>query len=91
MKEKLIIIRNFLYRLFLIGFVLSLLAQFVFMAAVKGQGIIDLSVMLNTPPVYLSTLITSSIIIIRVLFLYFVLLPALALHWTIARDKNIIE
>lgn len=90
MRNRLIVIRNFLYRLFLIGFILNLLAQFVFIAAAKGQGLIEASVMLNVTPLYLGTLITCSIIIMRVIFLYFVLLPALALHWTIAKDKNIV-
>lgn len=87
MKEKLIITRNFLYRFFLIGFVLNLLAQFVFMAAAKGAGIIELSKMLSVTPFYLGAIISTSIVAIRVFFLYFILLPAIALHWTIARDK----
>lgn len=86
MKEKLIITRNFLYRLFLIGFILNILAQFVFMAASKGVGISELSKMLNITPFYLGAIISTSIVAIRVFFLYFILLPALALHWTIARD-----
>lgn len=89
MKEKLITTRNFLYRLFLIGFVLNLTAQFVFMATAKGQGINELAQILSIPPFYLSGLIVSSIVVIRVIFLYFILMPALALHWTIARDKNL--
>lgn len=87
MKEKLIITRNFLYRLFLIGFILNILAQFVFMAASKGVGISELSKMLSITPFYLGAIISTSIVAIRVFFLYFILLPALALHWTIARDK----
>lgn len=87
MKEKLIIIRNFLYRLFLIGFILNLGAQFVFMAAAKGQGIVEVSKLLSVTPFYVGAFISSSIIIIRVIFLYFILLPAIALHWTVARDK----
>lgn len=89
MREKLILIRNFLYRLFLIGFILNVAAQFVFMAAAKGQGINELSQILSIPPFYLGELIVSSIVIIRVIFLYFILLPALALHWTVARDKSL--
>lgn len=91
MKEKLIIIRNFLYRLFVIGFILNLGAQFVFMAAAKGQGVVEVSKLLSVTPYYLGSLVSSSIIVIRVIFLYFVLLPALALHWTIARDKMYID
>lgn len=89
MREKLIITRNFLYRLFLIGFILNLLGQLVFMAAAKDQSLIELSKLLSITPFYLGAVITSSIVFMRVVFLYFVLLPALALHWTIARDKHI--
>lgn len=87
MKEKLIITRNFLYRLFLIGFILNIIAQFIFMAATKGQGVIELSKMLSITPFYLGAIVSTSIVAIRVFFLYFILLPAIALHWTIARDK----
>lgn len=89
MRNKLIITRNFLYRLFLIGFILNIAAQFIYMAAVKGQAIIQLSQLLSITPFYLGALVTSSIIVIRVILLYFVLFPALALHWTIARDKHL--
>lgn len=87
MKEQLVITRNFLYRLFLIGFILNIAAQFIFMAASRGTGIIELSKMLSVTPFYLGAIISTSIVFIRVFFLYFILLPALALHWTIARDK----
>lgn len=91
MQNKLIVIRNFLYRLFLIGFIINLLAQFMFMVAAKGQGIVELSTLLNITPFYIGAIITTSIVTMRVIFLYFILFPALALHWTIARDKNIIK
>lgn len=91
MKEKLIVTRNFLYRLFLIGFALNLGAQFVFMFAAKNEGLNQVSKLLNITPFYLSAMITLSIVLTRVIFLYFVLLPALALHWTVARDKYLME
>jgi len=90
MKENLIITRNFLYRLFLIGFVINFLAQFIFMFAVKAQGINELAQMLSVSPLDLGQTIFSSIIYIRVILFYFILLPALALHWTIARDKKLL-
>lgn len=89
MREKLIIARNFLYRLFLIGFIANVAAQIIFMAAAKGHAINQLSQMLTITPFYLGALVTSSIIVMRVIFLYFILFPALALHWTIARDKHL--
>lgn len=91
MKEKLIITRNFLYRLFLLGFLINLFAQFVLMIAVKQGAMIELSQMLSVSPFYLGELVTTSIIIMRIVLFYLVLLPALALHWTIARDKNILS
>lgn len=90
MKENLILTRNFLYRLFLIGFILNIIAQFVFMAAAKGQALIQISQFISIPPYYLGELIVTSIVVIRVIFLYFILLPALALHWTVARDKKLL-
>lgn len=90
MKEKLILIRNFLYRLFLLGFLINVFAQFVLMVAVQGGALMELSKLLNVSTFYLGEMITSSIVIIRIILFYFVLLPALALHWTIARDKNLI-
>lgn len=87
MREKLVITRNFLYRLFLIGIVLNILVQFVFMMAMKGQGINEISQILNVPQYYVIQLIISSIISVRIILIYFILCPAFALHWTIARDK----
>lgn len=89
MKEKLLITRNFLYRLFLLGFVVNFFAQFILMIAVNGGALLELSRLLSVTPFYLGELITSSIVIMRVILFYFVLLPALALHWTIAKDKNL--
>lgn len=89
MKEKLIITRNFLYRLFLLGFIINLFAQFVLMIAVKNGAFLELAKTLSVSTYYLGELVTSSIVIMRIILFYLVLLPALALHWTIARDKNI--
>ena len=89
MKQKLLLARNFLYRLFLIGFVINFSAQMIIMIAVKNGALVELGQMLSVTPFYLGSLITSSIINVRVALFYFVLLPAFALHWTIARDKNL--
>lgn len=89
MKEKLLVARNFLYRLFLLGFLINLFAQFVLMIAVKQGAIAELSQALSVSTYYLGELITSSIVITRIILFYLVLLPAFALHWTIAKDKNI--
>lgn len=89
MREKLIITRNFLYRFFILGFIINLIVQFIFSAAVKTQGVNELSQMLSVSSYYLAQLIISSIVFIRVFLFYFVLLPAIALHWTIARDKHL--
>lgn len=88
MKEKLIITRNFLYRLFLIGFVLNILFQLLFMF-IAGPKLTDASNILQLPPYYLVELLISGIAFIRMFLVYFILCPALALHWTIARDKNL--
>lgn len=88
MKEKLIIIRNFLYRLFIIGFILNIISQIPFVL-VKMQSINEAAVFLGVPPYYLMELLITSITVLRIILVYFILCPALALHWTIARDKSL--
>lgn len=89
MRVNLIVTRNFLYRLFVIGFVVNVLAQMVFMVAAKGQGIVEMATILNITPFFVGAIITASLVVMRMIFLYFVLFPALALHWTIARDTDV--
>lgn len=88
MKENLTVIRNFLYRLFLIGFIFSALTQ---LGIIFGnfQGISEASKMLHVSPEYLIELILNSITVVKTFLFYCVLCPALALHWTIAKDKNL--
>lgn len=86
MKEKLIVIRNFLYRLFVIGFILNLVAQVPF-AFVKIQTLNVAAIFLGIPTSYFMELLITSVTVIRIILIYFVLCPALALHWTIAKDK----
>lgn len=87
MREKLILIRNFLYRFFVIGFVFNVLFQLLFMY-LGVKGLQEASRVLELRPYYLIELLITIISYLRVFFVYFVLFPALALHWTIARDKN---
>lgn len=91
MREKLIVTRNFLYRLFFIGFVFNVFAQIIFMLAASGHGLAQASRAISVPPFYLGEMVVTSIMIIRMFLFYAVLLPALALHWTIARDKVLKE
>lgn len=87
MREKLIVIRNFLYRLFFIGFIFNLFAQVIFMLAATGHGLDDAARAISVPPYYMGEMVVTSIMIIRMFLFYAILLPAFALHWTIARDK----
>lgn len=89
MREKLIVTRNFLYRLFIISFIINIIAQIILTLATKSNNINQVSLMLGVTPFYLAQLIFTSIVIIRVFLFYFILLPAIALHWTIASDKHI--
>lgn len=86
MREKLILVRNFLYRFFVIGFVFNVLFQLLFMF-LGVKGLQEGSRILELRPYYLIELLITLIAYLRVFFVYFVLFPALALHWTIARDK----
>lgn len=91
MRKKLVVTRNFLYRLFFIGFAFNVLAQVIFMLAAKGHGMEEVSRAISVPPYYLGEMVVTSIMIIRMFLFYAVLLPAFALHWTIARDKELKE
>lgn len=86
MKDKLLIARNFLYRLFLIGFLFSVLFQLAFMS-LSTPLINEATKLLGLPPLYIQELVISYLAFIRVVLVYFILSPALALHWTIAKDK----
>lgn len=86
MKENLIIIRNFLYRLFLIGFVLNLIFQLVFIFH-GFQEIDEAAKMIHVSSNYLIELILNSITDVKTFLFFGVLCPAFALHWTISRDK----
>lgn len=88
MREKLILVRNFLYRLFLIGFLFSVFAQVMYML-MSGPTIIEATKLLGLPPFFLTKLMISTIVSIRIFLVYVILAPALALHWTISRDKAI--
>lgn len=88
MKEKLILTRNFLYRLFLIGFILSVVAQLIFMSLTVPM-LAEATKILGLPPFFIAKLVSTSLVFTRVFLFYFVLSTALALHWTIARDKHL--
>lgn len=88
MRKKLLLVRNFLYKFFLIGFVFNVLFQLLFMF-LGVKGIQEASTILGLRPYYLIELMITLIAYLRVFFVYFVLFPALALHWTVAKDKNI--
>lgn len=88
MKKKLKVIRNFLYRLFLIGFIINTVSALSFIS-IHGQGLEEAAKMLNVTPAYLIELALTSLNTIKLVLFYIVLLPAIALHWTIARDKNL--
>ena len=72
MKEKLIVTRNFLYRLFLIGIIFNVLFQVLFLA-IGGKGLSEASRVMELPPYYLIELIIVSITAIRAILFYFIL------------------
>lgn len=88
MREKLVILRNFLYKFFLIGFVLNVMFQLLLLA-MGGRGIIEASKILELPSYFLHEVLIIVIVSVRVFFVFFVLCPALALHWAIAKDKTL--
>lgn len=86
MKEKLIIIRNFLYRFFVIGFVLNILFQLLILF-VGLNSLNEASRILDLPHSFLMEVFIVAIASTRAFLVYLILCPALALHWTISRDK----
>lgn len=88
MRDKLIITRNFLYKLFLIGFLLNVLFQLLILL-MGGKALSEASRVLELQPYFLTQLLIVCIATIRIFLVYFVLCPALALHWTVAKDKTL--
>lgn len=86
MKEILIIIRNFLYRLFLIGLVFSVLSQLA-LVSINVQGLTEASKILHVSSNYLMELMLKAITDVKNFLFFGVLCPAIALHWTISKDK----
>lgn len=86
MKEILIVIRNFLYRLFLIGLVFSILSQLA-LIYINVQGLTEASKILHVSSSYLMELMLKAITDVKNFLFFGVLCPAIALHWTISKDK----
>lgn len=86
MKEKLLVTRNFLYRLFVVGFIFSLIFQLSFMS-ISPKLLAEANKVLGLQPYFILELVIQALVYIRAFLIYFILCPALALHWTIARDK----
>lgn len=74
--------------MFLIGFVLNVLFQLVILF-IGGKGLLEAARILELPPYYLTQVMIVAIASIRAFLVYFILCPALALHWTIAKDKTL--
>lgn len=84
--KKLVVLRNFLYRFFVIGFVFSVIMQAVLM--VSHDYIFAIAKeFANIPQCGLALLLTGFLGYVRLFLFFMVLSPALALHWTISRDK----
>lgn len=98
MSEKLIVLRNFLYRFFAIGIVLSILSQAILV--IFSGMIFNPQPVFNTmppfnavppfygiPPQQIMITLMTFIGVSRIFLVYFVLCPALALHWTIKSEN----
>lgn len=90
MSKKLVVVRNFLYRFFVIGFLVSILSQLVFFAN-NGMFLTQIAMMLEVSRAHLVLLVISLIALGRIFLVYLILCPALALHWTIKREKSLNE
>lgn len=86
MREKLLLTRNFLYRLFVVGFLFSIVFQLSFMS-ISPKLLAEANKVLGLQPFFVLELVIQALVYIRAFLIYFILCPALALHWTIARDK----
>lgn len=86
MREKLLVLRNCLYKLFLIGFVFNVLFQLL-VVAMGGDNLIEVAKILGLPKHFLNELLIVCIASVRIFFVYFILCPAFALHWAVAKDK----
>lgn len=90
MKKNLTVIRNILYRLFLIGFVLSILIQLPLLH-INFEGLNEAAQIFHISPDQLMMVVLNSISFAKAFLFFCVLCPALAIHWTIARDKLLKE
>jgi len=86
MKEMLTIIRNILYRIFIIGFIFSIVSQLA-LIFMDFEGINEAAKLLHVSSTNLIMVILNSINFVKVFLFYGILCPALAIHWTISRDK----
>lgn len=86
MKVYLIVARNFLYRLFFIGLIFSVLFQLIFIFN-NFHGLAEAANILHVSQSYLIELLLNSISAVKTFLFFGVLCPALALHWTITKDK----
>ena len=98
MLKKLVVLRNFLYRLFVVGVVFDILTQLLFLA-INGFVLAPKPPLFGMPPGGMPPFglpphevcaaMMNFIGFSRTFLVYFVLCPALALHWTVKREKSL--
>lgn len=87
MCEKLVLTRNFLYKFFVVGFLLFLLTAIIYIF-VRGFAVEMALAWYGVDPLYYQNLVFMFFGFIKFILIFLVLSPALALHWMICCCKK---
>lgn len=87
MEDKLVLARNFLYKFFVAGFVILILSAVIYIFA-KDYAIEMSGAWYGIDPEFIKYYAFVMLGLIKVVLIFFVLTPALALHWLICCCKK---
>ena len=84
--DKILFLRNFLFKTFLVGLVLAVIL-FIGMIALRGVWLSVAMSLFHLEEPEINEAIFAFILDVRLVLLFFILAPALALHWMVKNKK----
>lgn len=84
--DKILFFRNFLFKTFLVGLVLAVIL-FIGMIALRGVWLSVAMSLFHLEEPEINEAIFAFILDVRLVLLFFILAPALALHWMVKNRK----
>ena len=84
--DKILFLRNFLFKTFLVGLVLAVIL-FIGMIALRGVWLSVAMSLFHLEEPEINEAIFAFILDVRLVLLFFILAPALALHWMVKNRK----